>query len=342
MFYHFPKLRLLTGALLTLFVLLSACCVMSAELDDEAAAAALYKSATERMQTALLHSVAPDESCLAAYRQAYTQYPDTEIAKWARMRAASCLIYLCDYEGAVTECQSVVDAYPGELVAAWAQFHQAMALEVLKKHREAMGAFFKVEAYSNLADHSPIDIARRRAGNMFFHVKRNMKFNMAMQECGISQEDSRKMAWFIMATAIAKADGSEFGYSEAYLRQLKSDFTQYGEYVVALEAALGGRLLDYSDRYPDRDDAKALGTRGVDLLSSVRQSAGLESFVGSKAMLRLAQYQMDTERDLPAAELTLREMQDQAPDCEIAREGKYRLAQCLHNQKKYAEAADQF
>lgn len=342
MFYHSCKLRLLAGALLALCTLLSVCCVRAAELDDEAAATVLYKSATQKLEEALLSNAVPSEECLTTYNQIVTQYPDTEVAKWAEMRAASCLTYAERHDDAVKACQDVISTYPGTLVAAWSQFYQAEALQHSKNYVEAAKAFLKVEAYSNLADQNPVDYARHRAGRMFLDIELKDGFDVALETYGINRTDDRGFAWVLLVRAMARADSSEFGFAEYHLNEIRTGFAKHSDLLVAAEAEIGIHMLDFCDRDPKNSQAASYESKGISLLNEAKQTAGLKSFVGGKVALRLAQYQMDTKRDLAAAEIILKEMQNQVPDCEMAREGKYRLAQCLYSQKKFAEAADQF
>lgn len=342
MSYHSNRLRLPAGVILTLCVLLSACCVMAAELDREAAATVLYKAATQKLEAALLSSVVLSEECLSDYNQIIIQYPDTEIARWAEMRYASCLMYAQSYDQAAEACQEVVDDYPGELVAAWAQFYQGQALEKSKKYGKAAEAFLDVEKYAGLADQNPVDYARHCAGRMFLDIELRDGFDSALHTCGISKNNDRQIAWVLLIRAIARADGGEFGFAEYHLNEIKNGFSNQRDFLCAAQAEVGAHMLDFCDREPKSSQAASYEAKGIGLLNAAKQSVGLRSFVGSKASLRLAQYQMDTKRDLVTAENILKEMQSQAPECEMAKEARYRLAQCLNRQEKYAEAAELF
>jgi TolA-binding protein len=157
----------------------------------EKAAAVIYKTGM-----ALLENDAdPREEAMRLFQQVLLQYPTSEVAKWAELRAAICLYYLQRYQDAADACQSIVDKYPGELVAAWAQFHKALAINDLGNYSAAAQEFAKVEDYANLPDHGPIDYARHRAGRTFAELERKIGYKATFVTFGVDPQDRRKMAW---------------------------------------------------------------------------------------------------------------------------------------------------
>lgn len=301
----------------------------ASDLETEKAAAVVYKTGMALLE----NDAAPREEAMKLFQQVLLQYPTSEAAKWAELRAAICLYYLQRYRDAADACQVIIDKYPGELVAAWAQFHKALAINDLGNYAAAAQEFAKVEEYANLPDHGPIDYARHRAGRTFAELERKIGYKATLATFGVDPQDTRKMAWTFMIWAIARVTTADFGFADIYFNELRTRYPEFTDYAAAAAAEIGSHTLDYLER--DRQTSE----KAINYLLLPRQLHPQDTWTVTKAELRLASHYMSIMRDYPTAQQLLQNLVDTAPDCDLANEVRYRLAQCLVSRKAFADAA---
>lgn len=312
---------------LLLCILVSVNAAVCADTETEKAAERLYKAAL-----ALQNNGGPPLKCLQLYQQIIAQYPDTKMAKWAKMRAASRLWRLEQYDAAIAACQSVVDEYPGDLVSAWAQYYKAASLLKMENYSDAAREFYKVEEYTFNLDREPLYNERKYAGSMFSRLEDAHGFDSALETFGIDRRDRQKMAWVYTSRVFWAASVKRFELAESRFGELRQQYPEFTDIAAQAAEVIANYMLSKLEEEENPTDPSRL----LYFLSLPRQLSPTNQLAVAKSDLHLAQYHLNISKDYDAAQQILESIVNNP----IANEARYQLGQCLVKRGEHSQAAE--